>query len=124
MSDGLPQAHIRVRQEEPLIWGHLDACFAEEFHDVVHISDVREALGPDHNGAFLARPKRRAHKFDGASVAIGHSDRLAKFIDHKEDHSPPQIAKEGDFLAFEALSPLLLTLKFIILNYNFPTASP
>lgn len=115
---------MRVWQEEPLIRGPLGAYFAEEFHDVVHISDVRETPGPEHNGALLARLKGQAHNFDGASVAIGHSDRLAQVIGHMADHSPLQVANEGDFLAFEALSPLLLTLKFIILNYNFSTASP
>jgi len=76
-SDELPQAHGPIEVVGPRVGRALDAKVAGIFHDLGRISDVWEALGPEHIEAFVAPPNGPARKFDGGAAAAGSSGHLA-----------------------------------------------
>jgi hypothetical protein len=100
------------------------ANFSERFTPHYQIIDVSKAALEAQFEGFGPVPNGPQGNFDGGSVPIADSYHGAEFGPHKPTRTVDAAPKELDFQDFDALSPLFLAYKFIILNYNFSTASP
>jgi hypothetical protein len=101
-----------------------DAYFTEIFQAQRNKFEVRDGSGPEHIGGFATGRMGPSSRFVGATITRPGTNHLTIFKGCRRPGSPRPALKEADFPDFDGLSPLLLTCKFIILNYNFSTASP